>query len=62
MIINWKAKETITKKIKPAIRGNILEEIKKIVGKVPMSIDSLGNLEIGKELTEEEKIKVLALF
>ena len=39
-----------------------LEEIKSIVGDVPRSIDSNGNIEIDKDLTNKEKQDIINLI
>lgn len=61
ILFNWKTKEEIQEVIQ-AVSFSI-EDVQKIVReKVPVEMDSLGNLKIDKDLTEEEKEKILGLF
>lgn len=39
----------------------VISEVEAIVGKVPITIDGLGNIEIVKKLTVEEKQKIESL-
>ena len=55
-IINVNTKQAIKKRFPTS------KEIEDIVGKVPNSIDSLGNIEIDKDLTDIEKKAILDLL